>query len=282
MDGILPAVWVSGKLTDAHCASVPVFDHGITVGDGVFETAKIVRGRPFALRRHLERLTRSAVGLGLPSPDVKRVRAAIDAVIEANDLTENTGAVLRVTYTAGDGPLGSGRSNGSTSTLIVAAATMRAWAPSSRVLIVPWVRNERGALSGLKTTSYGENVVALAAAHRAGADEAIFANSRGELCEGTGTNVFVVVEGQVLTPPLASGCLAGITRQLVLETGLANETDLPIEALRAASEAFLTSSTRDVHPIAFVDGAPLAAAPGPVTTKVARAFAELVASSTDP
>ncbi|GAC1542937.1 MAG: aminodeoxychorismate lyase [Acidimicrobiales bacterium] len=282
MDGILPAVWVSGKLTDARSASVPVFDHGITVGDGVFETAKIVRGRPFALRRHLERMTRSAAGLGLPRPDLERVAVAIDAVIEANDLADDTGAVVRVTYTAGDGPLGSSRSKDSTTTLIVAAATMRAWAPTSRVLIVPWVRNERGALSGLKTTSYGENVVALAAAHGTGADEAIFANTRNELCEGTGTNVFVVVGGRVLTPPLASGCLAGITRELVLETGLATESELPIDALRSADEAFLTSSTRDVQPIASVDSAPLPAAPGPATTEVARAFADLVAASTDP
>ncbi|GAC1540053.1 MAG: aminodeoxychorismate lyase [Acidimicrobiales bacterium] len=282
MDGILPAVWVMGKMTDAASASVPVFDHGITVGDGVFETAKIVRGRPFALRRHLERLTRSAEGLGLPAPDLDCVRAAMHAVIEANGLAHDTGAVLRVTYTAGTGPLGSGRSHDGAPTLVVAAATMRSWAPTSSVLIVGWARNERGALSGLKTTSYGENVVALAAAHRAGADEAIFANTCGELCEGTGTNVFVVMDGRVLTPPLASGCLAGVTRQLVLETGLAQETTLPLDALRTADEAFLTSSTRDVHPVAFVDGAPMSASPGQWTAEVARAFADLVASGTDP
>ena len=83
--------------------------------------------------------------------------------------------------------------------------------------MVPWVRNERSAVAGLKTTSYAENVVALAYAKERGAIEAVFANTRGELCEGTGSNVFVVRDGVVWTPPLDSGCLAGITRALAVE-----------------------------------------------------------------
>lgn len=282
MEGILPTACVAGNVTDAHGASIPAFDHGITVGDGVFETVKVVRGRPFAARRHLERLAASAAGLGLPAPDADTVRDAMRAVIKANGLEEVTGPVLRVTYTAGPGPLGSGRPHDLEPTLIVAAAGTRPWAPTSSVLIVEWVRNERGALSGLKTTSYGENVVALAAAHHAGADEAIFANTRGDLCEGTGTNVFVAVGGRLLTPPLSSGCLAGVTRSLVLDTGLAEEADLPLDALREAEEAFLTSTTRDVHPIAIVDGQRLPATPGPLTAAAAAAFAELAANDLDP
>ena len=125
---------------------------------------------------------------------------------------------------------------------------------------MPWVRNERSAVAGAKTISYAENVVALARAHERGADEALFANTVGALCEGTGTNVFVVQGGRVRTPSLATGCLAGITRELVLELIDVEETDaLTLDDLRGADEAFLTSSTRDVHPIASVDGA---AAPG--------------------
>ena len=282
MDGILRSAWVAGNMTDAHLASIPAFDHGITVGDGVFETVKVVRGRPFAARRHLERLHASAVGLGLPAPDPATVRAAMGAVIRTNGLEDVTGPVLRVTYTGGPGPLGSGRYRDAVPSLIVAAAGTRPWAPTSSVLVVEWVRNERGALRGLKTTSYGENVVALAAAHDAGADEAIFANTRGELCEGTGTNVFVAAGGRLLTPPLSSGCLAGVTRSLVLETGLAEECELPLDALRGAEEAFLTSTTRDVHPIATVDGRRLPATPGPLTARAAAAFAELAAHDLDP
>ena len=115
-------------------------------------------------------------------------------------------------------------------------------------------------MAGAKTISYAENVVALAHAHERGADEAILANTVGALCEGTGTNVFVVQGGRVRTPSLSTGCLAGITRELVLELIDVEETDALTSAdLRGADEAFLTSSTRDVHPIASVDGAALPA-----------------------
>lgn len=150
------------------------------------------------------------------------------------------------------------------------------------VVTVPWRRNEHSAVAGLKTTSYAENVVALARARAQGADEAIFANTAGDLCEGTGSNVFVVHDGLILTPPLSSGCLAGITRELLVEVVPVEERPLPLDALGQADEAFLTSSTRDVVPIAHVDGRRLPAAPGPITAAAARAFADLVGRDLDP
>ena len=147
---------------------------------------------------------------------------------------------------------------------------------------VPWPRNERGALSGLKTTSYGENVRALAYAAERGGSEAIFGNTAGNLCEGAGTNVFVVAGGRLVTPPLSAGCLAGVTRALVIEWSGAVEQDLPLPALAEADEAFLTGTTRDVQPIRFVDGQALPAAPGPVTAKAAEVFAMRAAESSDP
>jgi len=147
---------------------------------------------------------------------------------------------------------------------------------------VPWPRNERGALTGLKTTSYGENVRALAYAAERGGSEAIFGNTIGQLCEGTGTNVFVVIGGRLLTPPLSSGCLAGVTRALVIEWADAEEEDLPLRALAEAEEAFLSGTTRDVQPIRNVDGVALGAAPGPVTRKAAEIFALRSAESPDP
>jgi branched-chain amino acid aminotransferase len=152
------------------------------------------------------------------------------------------------------------------------------------VVTVPWPRNERGALAGLKTTSYAENVKALAEAHKKGASEAIFANTTGALCEGSGTNIFLVVNGQLITPPLSAGCLAGITRALIIErSGLdIQQRDVPIDALRHAEEAFITSAIRDVQAIGAVDGQPLSAAPGPLTQKAASAYAALQASDPDP
>ena len=96
-------------------------------------------------------------------------------------------------------------------------------------------------------------MIALLRAHEHGASEAIFANTRGELCEGTGTNVFVIIDGQVLTPPLTSGALAGVTRDLVLEWFDGTEQVLDLSVLQGADEVFLTSSTRDVHPVVRAD-----------------------------
>lgn len=150
------------------------------------------------------------------------------------------------------------------------------------MITVPWTRNERGALTGLKTTSYAENVVALARAREQGASEALFGNTVGQLCEGTGSNVFVVLDGEIHTPPLASGCLAGITRALAIEWTGAEETDLPLDVLERADEVFLTSTLRDVQAVQRVDDRELPGAPGPVTAKAMRIFEERSGNDLDP
>lgn len=273
------AVWLNGELLPDDDAKVSVFDHGLVVGDGVFETIKVANGVPFAMTRHLERLRRSALGLGLPEPDLELIRAGALAVIAAS--AKPPLARMRVTVTGGKSPLGSERGD-SPATAIVAMAEQPAPASAVDVVTVPWPRNERGALAGLKTTSYGENVRALAYAAQHGGNEAIFANTVGELCEGTGTNVFVVTGGRLLTPSLASGCLAGVTRALVIGWADAQEEDLPLSALASADEAFLAGTTRDVQPIRHVDGVALPAAPGPVTRKTAEIFTLRAAESPDP
>ena len=273
-------VWVDDGLVPAAEATVSAFDHGITVGDGVFETCKVVGGRPFALTRHLARLRRSAAGLGL---DVGRSDTALaHAVAELLHAEGTDRGRLRITVTGGPGPLGSDRGD-APATLLVAAAPLPERIGPADVVTVPWPRNEHGALAGLKTTSYGENVVALAEARRQGADEAIVANTAGQLCEGTGSNVFLVVDGAPVTPTLAAGCLAGVTRELVLEAvPEIEELDVPIERLVEADEAFLTSSTRDVQPIRSVDGIELPACPGRWTRRAVEAFAALEAGTDDP
>jgi branched-chain amino acid aminotransferase len=271
-------VWVGDRLWDEGEARISPFDHALLTGDGVFETLKVEGGVPFALRRHLERLSRSAAGLFLPAPDPDFVRTAVARVVEANGLADG---VVRVTLTGGPAALGSERGPDGP-TLVVATAPPRGWGPTASVAVAPWPRNERGPLAGLKTVSYAENVVALRWARDRGAEEAVFANLAGRLCEGTGTNVFVAVDGRMVTPPLSSGCLAGVTRELLLELGVAGEDDVDVDALGRAEEAFLTSSTRDVHPIAAVDGTDLPAAPGPLTKTAADAFQDLRATNADP
>jgi branched-chain amino acid aminotransferase len=276
-------VWANGVLLDADAARISPFDHGVLVGDGVFETVRVYGGTPFAWRRHLDRLAHSARGLGLAVPDRDELRAAADSVLRANKLTE---ARLRITVTGGIAPLGSERGE-SPPTVIVAASDIRPWPPTTAVVIAPWVRNERGATAGLKTISYAENVRALAYAQERGAGEAVFANTRGELCEATGSNVFVVHDGSVLTPPADAGCLLGVTRALVLElcaeSGIpCGEPALSVDALADADEAFLTSTVREVQPITTVDDYRLPHAPGPLSRQLTDAFAALIARDVDP
>lgn len=280
---LLANVWLNGALVPADAARVSVLDHGLTTGDGVFEALKVTGGVPFALTRHLARLAASAAGLGLPEPDLDRIRSGVSAVLDAAGRPER--ARIRITVTAGESVLGSARPDGLGTAGLTTIITLGelAEAPSScDVVTVPWPRNERGVLAGVKTTSYAENVAALAYARERGAAEAIFGNLAGNLCEGSGTNVFVAAAGRLVTPPLSAGCLAGVTRALLVEWAGVAEEDLPLGALAGAEEAFLTGTTRDVQPVRLVDGVPLPAVPGPLTRKAAEIFAERSAESPDP
>lgn len=286
-DGLTTAaagVWVGGPnggaLVDPASATVSAFDHGLTVGDGVFETCKVVRGQAFAMTRHLRRLERSAAGLGLPMPDEELVRQASAAVLETVDpvLTYR----LRITWTGGISPLGSERGTAG-ATLVVAAAAAGVWPETATVAVVPWRRNEHSAVAGLKTTSYAENVVALAWAHDHGGDEAVFGNTAGRLCEGTGTNVILGLGGRLVTPPLSSGCLAGVTRALAIEWCGVTEEDLPLEAIYEADEVLLASSTRDLQPVREVDGKPVGSGRvGPLAAAAVATFRERAAEQVDP
>jgi branched-chain amino acid aminotransferase len=275
-------VWVNGDLVDPSGPAVSALDHSVTVGDGVFETAKIAAGKPFALTRHHRRLERSAAGLGLPPPDLTLIEQGVAAVLEGPVIDFGR---LRYSVTGGVGPLGSDRHDADL-TYIVLAAPQPLPPRSGKLTVVPWTRNERSAVVGLKTTSYAENVVALARAKEVGAVEAVFGNTRGELCECTGSNVFVVVDGAVLTPPAESGLLLGITRELTIEWGRAagvevREETLPLDVLQSADEVFITSSTKDVLPIHAVDDRTLPVE-RPVTCELQRLFRSNAERDGDP
>ena len=271
-------VWINGACyEDESHAAVPATDHGFVAGDGVFEVLKVTEAGPFAVQRHLNRLSRSSAAMGLPAPDHTRIRAAIDQLLDGRKFSHGR---LRITYTGGLGPLTSGAPYGPP-TLVVAVEPAPLASASTAIVTSPWTRNENGALAGVKSTSYAENVRALAYATNRRATEAMFVNTEGNLCEGTGTNVFVVIDGTIITPPLSSGPLAGITREVILEWCDVEERDVTLAEARAADEVFLTSSMRDVQAVHRWDEIDLGRA-HPVTSRVTATFAERSSSVIDP
>jgi branched-chain amino acid aminotransferase len=277
------AVWVNGtRYDDPSQATVAATDHGLVVGDGVFEATRITPAGAFALSRHLDRLSRSADALDLPAPDHNLVREGVAAVLEGR--TYELGK-LRITYTGGVGPLGSQAAYGPT-TLVVAAEPIEPASPTGSLVTTPWRRNEHGALTGVKSTSYAENVRGLAYAATMGATEALFLNTAGYVCEGTGTNLFCVFGERVITPSLASGPLAGITRGLLLEWAAAagspiEERDLTLPEALAADEVFLTSALRDLQAVTRWDAVAFGSH-RPVTRRLAALFAECSGANVDP
>lgn len=271
-------VWIDGALVPAAQARVSAFDRGLLLGDGVFETIRAVGAVPLAARRHLARLRRSAEGVGIDLPyDEGELRAAVAAVLERMDAPE---ARVRITVTAGVGALGPVR-DGAAPTVLVAAGVLEPPSATTAVCTVPWPSNERSPLAGVKSTSRGEGVVALAHARARGCSEALHADTAGRLCEGTASNVFLVLDGALVTPSLATGCLPGVTRELVLELTDAEEADVPMSALERASEVFLTSTGRGVQGVHRVDDRDLPA-PGPRTAAARDALEALLAEDPDP
>lgn len=267
-------IWHHGEL---HTAAAPVVsgaDRGFLLGHGVFTTCGLVEGRPFALTRHLRRLTENAERIGLPAPPHAHIHHAIDAV------SSHLGAVdgrLRITWAAGPDDHGS---------LLVSASSGTSHDQAAqRAVTLPWPHNERSPLSGVKSLSFGANLLGLAEAQRRGADEGILLNTRGEVCEATMSNLIVEVDGTLVTPPLSSGCLPGITRELLLEWapefGIPlRESALPATALASVPHAALTSSLRGVMPLSAIDDRPLDT--GPLISRLSQRYDERRRERVDP
>lgn len=273
-------IWIDGTVfSDPSQARVAATDHGLVVGDGVFEALKVTAEGPFTVGRHLDRLTRSARAMGLQEPDHAVVREAIAAVLADRTYVDGK---IRITYTGGRGPLGSQAPFGPP-TLVVASDTRALSEPSVAIVTAPWSRNENGALAGVKSTSYGENVLALAYAAERGAAEAILLNTAGNVCEGTGSNIFCVFGSEIITAPLSAGPLAGITRDLVLKWCDVTESDLTLTEAQSADEVFITSSLRDVQAVHRWDAVDFSPdATGPRTREVAELFARRSGDSLEP
>jgi branched-chain amino acid aminotransferase len=278
-------IYWNGQVLPVDEVRLSPMDHGFLVGDGVFETLLARKSQTYAITRHWQRLTQSCAAMSLTPPALETLREVFAQLLAANALTE---ARVRLTLTSGTGPAGSERGVAPKQTLCITTTALNVWGATEQLHLSPWPRLSSGALTGVKSVSYADNVRALALAKSHGAGECLFANVKGEVCEGTGSNIFIIRGGEIQTPPLSSGCLAGVTRALVLE--LAQRLDLPVseQALPMsvlteglADEVFLTSTTRDVQPVARV-GERQFSAPGPITTRLRSAFLEWQAEQPDP
>jgi branched-chain amino acid aminotransferase len=273
---------VNGEITPAELAHVSVLDNGFLFGDAVYETLRTYGGRPFHLDRHLARLRRSARRLAIPLPegDDGLTRDA-DALLRR---AANSESYLRIIVSrgAGDASYRFDRVKGPTIVMLCKPYEPlpdRYYAEGVPVIVSAVRRNPPRALDpAIKSCNLINNILATQEAQAKGAMEPLLLNETGEVAEGAGSNVFLVKDGVLLTPPLEAGILPGVTRQVVLELARAQETTvreepIAVKDLLAADEAFITSTLKELVPIASVDGAPLGRGrPGPITLRLLEAF----------
>ena len=249
-----PAVWLNGALVPHSAVRLDPLAQGFLMGLGVYDSLLLRAGLPVFLTKHLRRLAGGAARLGLPAPDAATVEFAIAALVEAHGLTEGR---VRITLGAGPSPTVLPAADGNITLITLAPLTpVKAGAA---LAVTPFRRNEHSPLAGIKFTACAENILAQRAALAAGFDEALFLNTAGNVCECAFSNIFLISAGRVLTPPLTSGCLAGVTREVVLELcashGIhAEEETLTAESLHEADEIFVTSSIRGIQPVHRLDG----------------------------
>jgi len=245
----MSTLWCNGQWLEPGDFPAAPFDRGAILGLGLFETLLGLDGTVVFCERHLERLAAGCARFGWVAPQQQfpELPAAMARLLQLAGHGAGR-ARIRLTVTAGTGPL-TDVASGADRSVWMAAAPLAEPPASLAVTVAPWPRNERGALAGLKCAAYAENLVALDLARRAGFDETLFFNTAGDLCEAATANVFVVSEGVLRTPPLASGCLAGVTRAVVLDLAAAQGMACEEVALRRfdldrADELWLTSATR--------------------------------------
>ncbi|MCG7865329.1 MAG: branched-chain-amino-acid transaminase [Candidatus Thiodiazotropha taylori] len=281
-----PSCWINGKLVTRNEANVSVFDHGFLYGDGVFEGIRFFNNHPFMLHEHLVRLQKSAKAIGLELPyDNQAVLNAIELVI--NNFTEDSG-YLRLIVTRGVGPLGLDPTGCTKPSLFIMADQLAIVSERTRSagvkLIIASTRRlpNDGLDSRIKSLNYLNQILARMEANQAGADEAVLLNQAGRVAEGTTENLFIVVEGRLLTPPVTEGALDGITRKLVIQLAQQNgvsvtESPLTSYDLYNADECFLTGTGAELIPVREIDGRRVNACPGPIFQQLEGNYRKMIA-----
>ena len=282
-------IYIDGQFYDKEHAKISVFDHGLLYGDGVFEGIRFYKGRVFRLEEHVARLFDSAKAICL---DIGMGAAEIsDAILETirrNDLRDG---YVRLVVTRGCGDLGLNPALCPRATVFIIASKITLYTPDKyesglHVATCATRRIAHGALSPMvKSLNYLNNILAKIEAQQAGAGEGLMLNEQGYVAECTGDNLFTVKNGRIFTPPISSGALAGVTREVVFE--IAAELDIPISEpemtrydIYTAEECFLTGTAAEIIPAVRLDNRVIGSgSPGPVTKRLTARFHELTAAT---
>ncbi len=281
-------VWLNGKLVTKGEAKLPVFDHGTLYGDGVFEGIRIYGQRIFQAQAHIDRLFNSARDIRLAIPYTKQ--ELIDAMYETLQANSVTDGYIRLVVTRGVGTLGLNPFKcPDPNTFIIADQVAlypdEMYKKGMAVIIAKTIRTSASMLKpSVKSLNYLNNILAKIEAIDAGVAEAIMLNAQGNVAECTGVNLFIVKDGQLVTPLASAGILEGITRAVVLI--LAERLEIPAEQknimpedLYAADECFLTGTAAEVISVTKIDGKAIGTGqPGPITRKLLEAFREYTRS----
>ena len=279
-------IYLNGEFVDKENAKVSVFDHGLLYGDGIFEGLRCYHGKVFRLEKHIDRLWDSAKSIALEIPISKtEMMAATNKTIALNDIKEG---YIRLIVTRGIGDLGLDPFVCGTPQIIIIAAQLalypkELYEKGLDIVTAGTMRMPPAALNPrVKSLNYLNSIMAKIEAMRAGCEEALMLNHKGEVAECTGDNIFVIKDGVLMTPPISAGILQGVTRDVVLE--LAAKMEIPVKEIAftrhdvfVADECFLTGSAAELIPVVSIDKRTIGdGKPGPITKKLLDAFHEEV------
>jgi len=281
-------VWLNGRFLPARDARVSALDRGLLHGDGVYDTWRTYGGVPFATAAHLRRLAAAARVLGLPAPGPARVwQRRVRGLVARSGLTD---AAVRLTVTRGTAGEALAPERPARPTLLLTVRRLPAYLARRQregvpVVLLPFPRDAGPPWAGLKLVGHASAVAGRVIASRRGAAEGLYVTAGGEVTEATSANLFLVERGALVTPPLATGILPGVTRALVIalarRAGLrVREERVTVARLRRAREIFLTASTIEVLPVVRLDGRAVGGGrPGPATLRLQLAYAGHVAAA---
>ncbi|MBL9093811.1 MAG: branched-chain-amino-acid transaminase [Planctomycetaceae bacterium] len=275
-------IYISGKYYDKEDAKISVYDHGLLYGDGIFEGLRSYGGKVFRLQEHLVRLYESAKAIWLTIPiSLEEMTKAVNETLKVNNLSD---AYIRLVVTRGAGSLGLDPNRTSDPQVIIIADKITLYPAEFyekglSIITASTIRNHPAALSPrIKSLNYLNNILAKIEGLRAGCIEALMLNSKGEVAECTGDNIFLVRRKELLTPPIDAGILEGVTREAVIEAArkagmTVREIALTRHDVYVADEVFLTGTAAEVIPVVNIDNRQIGnGEPGPVTRDLMQRF----------